>query len=137
VAARILVPASLTSERSAANALSIAGDNLCSGGDAGPVQVILEAPGDAGRARTTPDEAVSDGHRLEVSALLKGLLADGPEDRIDVGNIGDPRGMDRNRQPGRAGNDSKNDKRVQSVRERQARDKPQAVHPALTRKDHD
>ena len=74
---------------------------------------------------------------LEVSAFLEGLLGDGPEDRIDVGNIGDPRGMDRNRQPGRAGNDSEKDKRIQSVRERQARDKPQAVPSALNRKDHD
>jgi hypothetical protein len=45
--------------------------------------------------------------------------------------------MDRNRQPSRAGHDSKKDKRIQSVREGQARDKPQAVHPAPNRNDHD
>lgn len=55
-----------------------------------------------------------------MSALLE--LGEGPEDRIDVANIGDPRGIDSNRQPGRAGNDSKKDKRIQSVREGQARD---------------
>ena len=64
-------------------------------------------------------------------------LGDSPEDRIDIDNIGDPRGMDSNRQSGRAGNDSKKDKRIQSVRERQARDKPQAVQSALNRNDHD
>ena len=69
--------------------------------------------------------------------LPLGLRADGPENRMDVGNIGDPRGLDRNRQPGRAGNDSDKDKRIQSVREGQARYKPQAVHPAANRKDHD
>jgi hypothetical protein len=72
-----------------------------------------------------------------------GLRADSPEDRIDVGNIGNPRGIDSNRQPGHAGSDSKKDKRlqkdtpIQSVQEVQARDKPQAVHSAPNRKDHD
>ena len=74
---------------------------------------------------------------LEVSTFLVGLLGDGPEDRIDVGNIGDPRGMDGYREPGRAGDDSEKDKGIQSVRERQARDKPQAVPSALNREDHD
>jgi hypothetical protein len=72
-----------------------------------------------------------------------GLRADSPEDRVDVGNIGNPRGIDSNRQSGRAGNDSKKDKllqkdtRIQSVQEGQARDKPQAVHSAPNREDHD
>ena len=41
------------------------------------------------------------------------VLGDGMEDGIDVGNIGNPCGMDGNGQPGRAGNDSKQDKRLQ------------------------
>jgi hypothetical protein len=71
------------------------------------------------------------------------LLGDSPEDRIDVDNIGNPRGIERNRQPGRAGNDSNEDKRLQKdtriqfVQERRARDKPQAVHAAPNGKDHD
>ena len=56
---------------------------------------------------------------------------------MDVGDIDDPRGLDRNRYAGRAGNDPKKDKRIQSVQEGEARDKPQAVHPAPDRKDHD
>ena len=44
--------------------------------------------------------------------------------------------MDGNRQPSHAGHDSKQDKRIQSVRERQARNKPQAVSSAPDRKDH-
>lgn len=77
-----------------------------------------------------------------VSALLEELLSDGPEDRVDINNIGDPRGIDGNRQPRRAGDDSEKDKwipgkRHQSVQGRQARDKPQAVHLAPNRKDHD
>jgi hypothetical protein len=67
---------------------------------------------------------------------MEGLLGDSPEDRVDVRDIGDPRGIDRNSQPGRAGNDSKKDKQIQSVPDRQARDKPQAVPSALNRKDH-
>ncbi len=67
----------------------------------------------------------------------RGVLHDGPEDRIDVGNIGDPRSIDGNRQPGGAGTDAKKDKRFQSVREMQAPDKPQTVHSASNRKDHD
>jgi glycosyltransferase involved in cell wall biosynthesis len=65
------------------------------------------------------------------------LLADSPEDRIDVGNIDYPRSIDGNREPDRAGHDSKEDERVQPARESQARDDPQAVHPALNRQGHD
>jgi hypothetical protein len=74
---------------------------------------------------------------------LDSALGDGPEDRIDVGNIGNPRGIDSNRQPGCAGHDPKQDKRlqkdtrIQSVQEGQAWDKPQAVYSAPNRKDHD
>src|SRR5215471_11259214 len=64
-------------------------------------------------------------------------MCDSPENRIDVGNIGDPRGMEGNRQPAQACNDSEEDKRIQFVRERQARDKPPSVLPALSREDHD
>ena len=39
--------------------------------------------------------------------------------------------------PAAPANDSEKDKRIQSVREGQARDKPQAVHSAPNRKDHD
>jgi hypothetical protein len=38
------------------------------------------------------------------------LLGDGPEDRIDIGNVGNPRGVDSDRQPGRAGDDAKKNK---------------------------
>jgi glycosyltransferase involved in cell wall biosynthesis len=93
--------------------------------------------------------AVSDGLRVLRTILYErfaasrqrrsspALLADSTEDRIDVGNIDDPRGIDGNRHPGRTGNGSKEDKRVQSARKRQARDEPQAAHPALNRKGHD
>src|SRR5262249_42756779 len=88
-------------------------------------------------------DGVSTRAQLEVSAPWTGLLGDGPEDRIDIGNIDNPRGIDGNRQPGRAGNDSKKDKwleqdpRIQSAQEGEGRDKWQAVHPAPDRKDHD
>ena len=61
---------------------------------------------------------------------------------MDVDNIGDPRGIDSNRDPGRPGNDAKEDKRLQqdtqipSTREAQARDKSQAVGSAASGKDH-
>lgn len=64
-------------------------------------------------------------------------LADSPEYRIDVYNIGDPRRIDGNSQSGRGGSDSEQDERVQSARERQGRDEPQAVQPALNRQGHD
>ena len=61
---------------------------------------------------------------------------------MDVDNIGDPRGINSNRQPGRARNDAKKDKRLQqgtripSTREAQARDNWQALVLAPNRKDH-
>ena len=64
-------------------------------------------------------------------------LADSPEYRIDVYNIGDPRRMDGNSHSGGAGGDSKEDERVKSARERQDGDQPQVVHPALNRQSHD
>ena len=62
---------------------------------------------------------------------------------MDVDNIGDPRGIDGNRDSGRPGNDAKKDKRLQqdtrirSSREAQARNKSQAVASAPNSKDHD
>jgi acetylornithine deacetylase/succinyl-diaminopimelate desuccinylase-like protein len=53
-----------------------------------------------------------------AEALLLGKLAEpgslgeSPEDRMDIGDIGDPRGTEGNRQPGRAGHDSEQDKRI-------------------------
>jgi glycosyltransferase involved in cell wall biosynthesis len=64
-------------------------------------------------------------------------LADSAEYRVDVYNIGDPRRVDGNPHPGRAGDDSQEDERVQSARERQPRDEQQAVYPALNRQGHD
>ena len=64
------------------------------------------------------------------------MLGDRPEDRIDVGDIGDPRGIDGNRKPCRTGNDAKKDKRIQPARERQAREKRPTVRSAPDRKDH-
>jgi hypothetical protein len=77
-----------------------------------------------------------------VSALLGDLLSDGPEDGMDNGNTGDPRGIDGNRQPRRAGDEPKKGKRIpgkrnQSAQGRQTRDKRQAVRSAPNREDHD
>lgn len=76
-------------------------------------------------------------HHSWIPGAAAGLLCDGPEDGMDVGNIGDPRGIDGKRQPGLACGDSKKHKRFQPVRERQAPEKPQAVCSASNRKDHD
>ena len=56
---------------------------------------------------------------------------------MDVGDIGDPRGIDGKREPGLAGGDSKKDKRFQCARQGQAPEKPQAVRSASNRKEHD
>lgn len=56
---------------------------------------------------------------------------------MDVGDIGDPRGIDGKREPGLAGGDSKKDKRFQCARQGQAPEKPQAVPLASNRKEHD
>ena len=69
--------------------------------------------------------------------MAAAVLGESPQDGIDVGNIGDPRGVDSNRQPGRAGNDAKKDKRTRSVWVRQAWDKLQASHSAPNHKEHD
>jgi glycosyltransferase involved in cell wall biosynthesis len=68
-------------------------------------------------------------------ALLS-VLSDSPEYRIDGSNIGDPRRIDGNPHPGRASDDSKQDERIQSARETQTLDEPQAVQPALNRQGH-
>jgi hypothetical protein len=59
-----------------------------------------------------PGEATKE-LRPVASRTLEGLLGDGPEDRVDVGNIGNPRGIDSNREPDRAGNESKKDEWLQ------------------------
>ena len=73
--------------------------------------------------------------RVWVSAAGR-LPGDSPENRIDVGNVGDPGGMDGDGQPGRAGDDAEQDERIQPMRDGQPRDKPQAGHPAPDRQEH-
>jgi glycosyltransferase involved in cell wall biosynthesis len=90
--------------------------------------------------------AFSDGLRVLRTIFHERFAASRPgpaalrhnmEYRIDVYNIGEPRRIDGNPHPGRPGRDPKEDERVQSARERQARDEPQAVYPALNRQGHD
>jgi len=90
--------------------------------------------------------AVSDGlrvlrtiihERFAASRHRPAALANRPEYRIDVYNVGDPRRIDGNSHSGRAGHDAKEDERVQSARERPGREESQAVHPALNRQGHD
>jgi glycosyltransferase involved in cell wall biosynthesis len=75
--------------------------------------------------------------RFAASRQGPAALAHSAEYRIDVYNIGDPRRIDGNPHPGRGGRDAKEDERVQPARERQAREEPQAVYPALNRQGHD
>jgi glucosyl-dolichyl phosphate glucuronosyltransferase len=75
--------------------------------------------------------------KLRLYRSRRRLLGDSSENRIYVGKIDDPGGVDGNRQPGYGGNDAEKDKRIQPVREKKTRDEAQAFLSAVNRKDYD
>jgi glycosyltransferase involved in cell wall biosynthesis len=77
--------------------------------------------------------AVSDGLRVLRTIVFERLSvrSDAREDRVDVGDVSAPRGVNGNRQPGRAEGDADQGNHVPSARDGQPRDNAQAVQPAL------
>jgi hypothetical protein len=113
----------------------------CPGSGRPPLAWSVSGPASTIGLRPLSSRAVAPDYRAGLapprSSTVAGRLCDRPENGMDVGNIGDPRRIDRKRQPGLAGGDAEKDQRFQSARQGQAPEEPRAVGSASNRKEQD